>query len=149
MTSSIEEGLAAIVTALSANATSLNQRLDTLASKLDAIQSDLLPASQASVLFGQSLTDVTVTGPGTRLAFDKPKKWFAMHFVTAGNPSSAAVSLEGSIDGSNFVSLSSSSSSGAPAHNTTPIPMMFIRANCLALSGGSEPILSAWVAASD
>jgi len=98
-------------------------------------------------LSGQSLNAVTATGPGAALAFDEPKSSISMHVTSTGSPSTITVALEYSIDGINWFLARVVSATSGTTVNDGYGPALFARANLTALSGGTLPTVTAWLAA--
>jgi hypothetical protein len=99
-------------------------------------------------LVAKSLDAATSTGPGTLVEFDVPKSIFSMEVVADGSPSSVVVTLQGTLDGTHFVTLGTVSLSGNDfniIHATSVY--VAVRANLTTLSGGSSPTVTATIAA--
>lgn len=108
-------------------------------------------------LVGQSLNAVSSAGPGSAIFFDTPKKVLSLQVSATGSPTSVDMNLEGSLDGVTFVPLwTLTGLSPLPQLIPYPrqgsdflIPVIAIRANLKAITGGTSPTVSAWVAAED
>jgi len=98
----------------------------------------------------KSLDAVTVLGPGQEVQFDTPKMHVSMQVIVTGLPTWATVRLQGSIDGQNFVTIGGT---GVSAPETTSIvanvlgPVVAVRANLEAWAGGTDPTVTAIIAA--
>lgn len=97
----------------------------------------------------KSLVAATATGAGVALTFDSPRRSHFNYQVSwTGSPSSVVVTLEITVDGTNWVTWATFTSNG-----TTPPsgsiqggdigPIMGARLNLTTLSGGSSPTVSA------
>lgn len=92
----------------------------------------------------QSLDTVNATGPGSENFFDTPKSNISFQVVFTGSSGDATVALEGTVDGSTWRSLTSTS---APSdlRSVSGTALVGVRANVTDISGGSD--ISAWIAA--
>ena len=95
-------------------------------------------------LSGKSLDAVSATGPGAAIMFDEPHTNHSLSYSTTGSPTSVAVELEGTIDGTNWFGLFSAGN--PPFGNSIDFPLLGIRANLTTLVGGVSPTVTAWVA---
>jgi hypothetical protein len=92
-------------------------------------------------LSGTLLNAAIATGVGNTIVFDEPKTTFGVQVMTTGSPASFSARLEGSIDGINFEWIGTNfTSAGIQAAASSAIPLIAIRANLTALSGGTSPI---------
>ncbi len=74
--------------------------------------------------------------------------YYGLEVNTTGNPSSALVILEGSIEGTNWVSIVAISGAGITYQNPVePRPVKYLRVQLVSLSGGTSPSVSASVVA--
>ena len=103
-------------------------------------------------LVGKSLDAVTVSGPGSVLAFDKPMPFLSMQVQSTGSPTYNCI-LEISLDGVNFFAgnaggasdnLYAMSFSGGAA-----CPVLYARAHLTTITGGTSPTVTAIIAAAD
>lgn len=108
-------------------------------------------------LTGISLIAASATGPGQTITFDVPKSLSGMQVTVTGSPSDARVDLEGTIDGVNFVRLASwelvSNGDGGIVWGTPTFAssagavVTALRANLTSITGGSNPTVTAVLAA--
>lgn len=100
-------------------------------------------------LVGTSLSAVTSTGAGVSVFFGGPTAAVGLLVVTTGSPSTFNVNLEGTIDGSNYFTLTSvtnATASGVAGVTRGSIPPVIgARANLTAFSGGASPTFTATV----
>lgn len=89
-------------------------------------------ATGAGTTFGNALT------PGGAGVFQN----FTWQTVTTGGPSGVSVTLEGSLDGTNWVTLDTSTSTGGEIRGVSGKPVTFLRANVGTLTGGIAPTVS-------
>ncbi len=99
-------------------------------------------------LIGKSLDAATATGAGFAIMFDEPKANYSLFASWTGSPSSVTIHVEGTIDGDNWFNVDQVSTSATPQIlKGGPFPVIGLRANLTALSGGTSPTVTAWVAA--
>lgn len=99
-------------------------------------------------LIGTSLNAATTTGAGSEIQFDKPKSDISMQLTITGSPSTVQVDLQGSLDGSTYISINSEYVSSPPSPYSifvfsTGKPVASVRANVISLSGGTSPTVTA------
>ena len=95
----------------------------------------------------KSLSAVTATGAGSTIDFGVPVRTATLQTVVTGSPTTVACTLQGSNDGSNWVTLATSTSTTGDAQYSVDKPFRFLRANLGTLTGGTAPTVTAWVAA--
>lgn len=103
-------------------------------------------------LVAKSLDAATAAGSGAAVAFDTPKTDFGVQFNITGSPSTAPVSVKLSIDGVNWVEVATMDVGGLnPAVQLYSFDEQYVftavRVDLTALTGGSSPAVTAWVAA--
>ena len=106
-------------------------------------------------LIGTSLDAVSAAGPGRAFMFDDPKAVFGIQVNYGGGLSglTATVNLEGTLDGQHWFQMAGASYSGSgptPAtvyNDVDHSPVIGVRANLTVLTGGSNPTVTAIVAA--
>lgn len=78
---------------------------------------------------------------GAQTAFSFPVNVTNIGWTTAytGSPTGASVTLEGSLDGTNFYTIDTSTSTSGEYRAVSDKPVRAIRANVGTLSGGSTP----------
>lgn len=99
--------------------------------------------------FGTSLNAATAIGIGSVIQFDKPRTNITMQVTTTGAPSGANIDLEISLDGVNFVRLNGISGIPSQFMGGFTHAVLFARANLTLLTGGTNPTVTAIIAASD
>lgn len=97
-------------------------------------------------LSGMSLNAATATGPGAAISFDVPHASHSVFLSATGSPSTAQVALEGTVNGTDWFAIGTATLSN-PWTNVGNLPLVAARANLTALSGGTSPTVSAWIAA--
>lgn len=99
-------------------------------------------------LVGTLLNAATAVGAGNPIFFDEPKTTFGVQVTTTGSPASFSARIEGTIDGVNFVWIGTTyTATGLQASTSTGLPVIGIRANLTALSGGTSPMVTLTAAA--
>ncbi len=98
-------------------------------------------------LHGQSLNAATTTGPGTAIHFDVPNFWHSMWIQTTGSPDTAAVVVEGTLNGTDWFFLFQVTAPATIAGTGSVFPVIAIRANLITLAGGTSPTVTVWLAA--
>ena len=95
----------------------------------------LLPAASstgAGASFGNALT------PGGAGVLQN----FTWQTVVTGGPASVSVTLEGSLDGTNWVTLDTSTNTSGEIRGVSGKPVTFLRANLGTLTGGTAPTVA-------
>jgi hypothetical protein len=95
------------------------------------------------------LNAAKVTGTSQTLTLKKPFSTHAWHIVVTGSPSSVSVTLQGSIDGTNWTTLDTSTTTTAEKRYAVNMPNIYIRSNLGTLSGGTAPTVTVKYLASD
>lgn len=100
-----------------------------------------------------SLNNATTTGPGATIDLVTPRRSVRMATTVTGSPSTVAVNLEGSLDGTTWTVLGTSTGSavvnnlpGGPYTDTVASvgpEVRYVRANLVTLTGGTAPTVSA------
>jgi hypothetical protein len=90
------------------------------------------------------LAAVTVTGAGTTRQPGFAYKNHTWNTVITGSPTTVSVTLEGSIDGTNWFVLDTSTSTSNEMRHVTNKPVTYLRANLGTLSGGSTPTVTVY-----
>lgn len=92
-----------------------------------------------------SLDAATATGPGASRDLESLFRVITMAMSTTGSPSTVAIDLEGSHDGTNWFQLIG----GTPSQGAVSIGthlVRHVRANLKTLTGGSSPTVTATIA---
>ena len=98
-------------------------------------------------LVGESLSGATAVGPGMSITFDLPKAKHGLTISVTGSPSVAQVSLDGTINGTDWFSIATATLTNMIAFPVSPVAVTATRANLVSLSGGTSPTVTAWIAA--
>lgn len=97
-----------------------------------------------------SLNGATAPGPGTATDFVRVRKQFRMAVSITGNAASVLVNLEGSVDGSTWTTLVSSTNTVGESVLSLDGEVRFVRANLVAIAtapGGTAPAVTAAISA--
>lgn len=103
-------------------------------------------------LKGVSLNAVTVAGPGEAITPDSPKRGnvVGISFFSTGSPATISLAIEGTIDGIVWrvitETIETSEASGITASDNTTLVFTAFRANLIALTGGTDPTVTATLA---
>lgn len=104
-------------------------------------------ASYAQQIFvTKSLAAATATGAGTSSSSFGLLSKHSWHVIVTGSPASVTVNLEGTIDGSNWFTLDSSTTTTSEMRHVVNKPVTQIRANLATLTGGSSPTVTVTIA---
>ena len=98
-------------------------------------------------LSGVSLNAVTAPGAGSAIMFDTPKSVVSLIATATGGPTDIDISLQGTIDGTNWVNLVNSPTGTNKIIGSTDRAVLGIRAFLNNWNGGSTPTFTASVAA--
>lgn len=100
-----------------------------------------------------SLNAATTTGPGTSVDLVTPRRSVRMVTTVTGGPSAVVVNLEGSLDGTTWTVLGTSTGNavsnalpGGPYTDTVTSvgpEVRYVRGNVTTLTGGTSPTVSA------
>lgn len=96
-----------------------------------------------------SLDAATATGAGTAFDLGVGHAKFGLQVKHTGSPTSVVVSLEASVNGTDWFSLGtwdSASQGNGDIVFVVDRPVIHIRANLTTLTGGTSPTVSAWMA---
>lgn len=93
-----------------------------------------------------SLNAATGTGAGTALDFGVPVSAATIQTIVTGAPATVSCTLQGSLDGINWVVLATSSSTTGDMQHAVDKPVRWLRANLATLTGGTAPTVTAWIA---
>jgi|SRR3990167_1580622 len=99
-----------------------------------------------------SLSAAAGTGAGNEFGFSP--YWlgvlpsvFSFDILITGSPATVTVLLEGSLDGTNWFTLATVSLTTDSLNFIVDKPVLYLRANLTALTGGSAPTVSVGIAA--
>jgi hypothetical protein len=84
------------------------------------------------------------TGIGTSKGLPFAYKNHTWNTVITGSPTTVSVTLEGSIDGTNWFVLDTSTSTSNEMRHVTNKPVTYLRANLGTLSGGAAPTVTVY-----
>jgi hypothetical protein len=95
----------------------------------------------------KSLDAVTVDGAGVIHDLENVKVDHAIQVSSTGSPSGYDVSLQGSLDGINWITITSTGGSDPDKYSSNgDFPVRYVRANLSNLTGGTAPTVTALVA---
>jgi len=89
----------------------------------------------------------TAAGAGATEALTSPLSTFTMQTVVTGAPTAVSVTLEGSLDGSNWTTIATSTSTTGDQQYAVDKPQTYVRANLGTLTGGTSPVVTVYLAA--
>jgi len=95
----------------------------------------------------QRILRATATGAGTAEALASPMSKFTMQTVVTDVPTAVSVTLQGSLDGSNWTTIATSTSTTGDQQSVVDKPQTYVRANLGTLTGGVSPTVTVYVAA--
>lgn len=95
----------------------------------------------------QSLVAATAVGAGGSYDLSGCYSKFTLQTVVSGAPTTVSVVLEGSLDGTNWTTLATSSSTTGDQQSVADKPQAYVRARVATLTGGTSPAVSAFIAA--
>jgi hypothetical protein len=113
----------------------------------DGVNSALLLGSSVGTTAMQSLSSVTVTGPGTSFNLTNARANLGLQVACTGSPTTVLINLEGSLEGTHWFTLAHSSNISGEIVFASNVPVIWLRANLTTLTGGSSPTVSAWLVA--
>lgn len=93
------------------------------------------------------LNKVTTTGASAAVLLESPMSLFTMQTVVTGAPTGVSCTLQGSLDGTNWTTLATSTSTTGDQQYAVDKPQRYIRANLGTLTAGTAPTVTAYVAA--
>jgi hypothetical protein len=102
---------------------------------------------RGAVPTAQSLSAVTATGAGAVFNYGQLVQGVSLQTLITGAPASLNINLEGSLDGVNFVTMTSSTSTTGEVKSDTTHLVQYVRANLTALTGGTSPTVTATIGA--
>ena len=112
-----------------------------------------LPVAPEGGPTATSLSAVTSVGAGTALALRGGRGAFGMQVSYTSNPTAVTVTLEGTIDGTNWVTLATYAGGSGGSNVSGDIvfvrdtPVLQIRAHLTTLTGGTTPAVTATLCA--
>ena len=89
---------------------------------------------------------LTANGSTTGADFQTTPHIFTFQSVTTGSPTSFTLTYQGSLDGTNWFTLGSSTAAAGDAQFVVDKPARFVRATLSALTGGTSPTIRVYVA---
>lgn len=93
------------------------------------------------------LTVLTTNGSTQAVTLDGVYRTFAFQSVITGTPTSFTLTYQGSLDGTNWYTLGTTTSTAGEGTFVVDKPAQFVRATLSALTGGTSPTISAFVGA--
>ena len=97
----------------------------------------------------QNLNAVTATGAGAAIDLGVTRTKFTMQTTVTGAPTAVSVTLQGSLDGVNWSTLATSTSTTGDQQYAIDRPVRFVRTNLGTLTGGTSPTVTTFIAASN
>lgn len=94
-----------------------------------------------------SLNAVTAVGAGNSIDLEFSYGKFTMQTKVTGAPTAVSVTLEGSLDGTTWTTLATSSSLTGDQTYSVDKQQRFVRANLGTLTGGTAPTVTALIVA--
>lgn len=94
-----------------------------------------------------SLNAVTGVGAGTSIDLEFAYRCFTMQTTVTGAPTAVSITLQGSLDGTNWFTLATSTSTTGDLQHVVDKPVRFVRANLGTLTGGTAPTVTALIVA--
>lgn len=104
-------------------------------------------ATTASLPPVKNLNAVAVTGAGSAIDLGVVHRTISMQTVVTGAPT-VSITLKGSLDGTNYVTLATSTSGTGDLQVSVDKPVRFVKVSLDTLTGGTAPTVTAWVGAS-
>lgn len=97
----------------------------------------------------KSLNAANATGAGSVVSFSRPRRNFSMQVSFTGGSPTVKVNLQGTIDGSNWFTITSFDTGAGGANNgivsAVDVVVLAARANLETLSGGTGPTVTATI----
>jgi hypothetical protein len=94
-----------------------------------------------------SFLKLTATGTSAVCELEQICKVFTMQTVATGG-ATVSITLQGSLDGTNWTTLATSTSATGDQQYAVDKPQKYLRVNLGTLTGGTAPTVTAYVAAS-
>lgn len=89
-----------------------------------------------------ALSAVTSTGAGSSNSLGSGLEKHTWEIVVTGAPATVSITLQGSIDGTNWYTLDTSTTTTSEMRHVVNKPVRFIRANLGTLTGGTSPTVT-------
>lgn len=109
-------------------------------------QGERVQFTEFGALITTALAAVTANGSSTAIDLVTPYRTHTLQTVVTGAPTSLSVTLEGSLNGTNWVVLATSTSTTGDAQFAVDKPVRYVRATLSALTGGTAPTVTALIA---
>lgn len=93
------------------------------------------------------MTTLSANGSTDAVNLDGTHRSFVFQTVVTGAPASFTMTFQGSLDGTNWYTLGSSTATAGEAQFVVDKPAQFVRATLSALTGGTAPTVSTYVGA--
>lgn len=93
------------------------------------------------------LNKAAATGAGSAVDLGFARGTFTTQTVVTGAPASVSCKLQGSLDGTNWSDLTTSTSTTGDQQYAVDKPQKYVRANLGTLTGGTAPTVTVYVAA--
>lgn len=89
----------------------------------------------------------TANGSSAAVDLQAPARTFAFQSVVTGTPTSFTNTYEGSLNGTNWYTLGTSTATAGDAQFVVDKPARYVRATLSALTGGTAPTITVYVGA--
>ena len=93
------------------------------------------------------MTTLSANGSTGVINLDGVHRTFAFQTVVTGTPTSFTLTFQGSLDGTTWYTLGTSTSTAGEAQFVVDKPAQYVRATLSALTGGTAPTISTYVGA--
>lgn len=93
------------------------------------------------------MTTLTANGSTDSVNLDGSHRTFTFQSVITGTPTSFTLTYQGSLDGTNWFTLGTTTATAGEATFVVDKPAQFVRATLSALVGGTAPTISSYVGA--
>jgi hypothetical protein len=93
------------------------------------------------------MTILSANGSTDAVNLDGVHRTFAFQTVITGTPTSFTLTYEGSLNGTNWYTLGTTTSTAGEGTFVVDKPAQFVRATLSALTGGTSPTISPYVGA--
>lgn len=94
------------------------------------------------------LLQASAVGAGAGVDLTYGKGTFTVQTVVTGAPTAVSLTLQGSLDGTNWTTLATSTSTTGDQQYAVDKPQRYIRANLGTLTGGTAPTVTVYCIAS-
>lgn len=92
------------------------------------------------------IASLSGVGAGGTITLERALSNFTVQTVVTGGPTAVSLKLQGSLDGSNWSDLATSTSTTGDQQYVVDKPQKYLRANLGTLTGGASPKVTVYVA---